>query len=114
MAGSTREMSGRARSSPFSWASPIFIACLGLFGLAAFTASRRTREIGIRKVFGARDRDVVSCCCGSSRSGADRNLIAWPWPGITCSIGCKASHTRISLNPFYFIRRGTAALLIAC
>ena len=37
----------------------IFISCLGLFGLAAFTAGRRTREIGIRKVFGARTRDVV-------------------------------------------------------
>ncbi|MCP4314073.1 MAG: FtsX-like permease family protein [Bacteroidetes bacterium] len=31
----------------------IFIACLGLFGLASYTTERRTREIGIRKVFGA-------------------------------------------------------------
>ncbi len=35
----------------------IFVACLGLFGLATFTAERRTREIGIRKVLGA---DVTS------------------------------------------------------
>jgi putative ABC transport system permease protein len=31
----------------------IFIACLGLFGLASFTTERRTKEVGIRKVFGA-------------------------------------------------------------
>ncbi|HEY4063684.1 MAG TPA: ABC transporter permease [Puia sp.] len=38
----------------------IFISCMGLFGLAAFTANQRTREIGIRKVLGAGVPDLVS------------------------------------------------------
>jgi putative ABC transport system permease protein len=37
----------------------LFIACLGLFGLAAYTAERRTKEIGIRKALGATSRQIV-------------------------------------------------------
>jgi putative ABC transport system permease protein len=37
----------------------VIVACLGLYGLAAFTAERRTKEIGIRKVLGARTRDII-------------------------------------------------------
>ncbi len=38
----------------------IFIACLGLFGLASFMAAQRTREIGVRKVFGARTGQIIT------------------------------------------------------
>ena len=37
----------------------IFIGCLGLFGLAAYTAERRKKEVGIRKVLGASVQGVV-------------------------------------------------------
>jgi len=38
----------------------IFVACLGLFGLATFTAEQRTKEIGIRKVLGADVKGIVA------------------------------------------------------
>ena len=51
----------------------IFIACLGLFGLAAFTAGRRTKEIGLRKTFGARTSDIdLPAALAILDSGVDR------------------------------------------
>ncbi|HEY9048129.1 MAG TPA: FtsX-like permease family protein [Ohtaekwangia sp.] len=41
----------------------IVISCLGLFGLASFTAERRTKELGIRKVLGANVRQLISMLC---------------------------------------------------
>jgi ABC-type antimicrobial peptide transport system permease subunit len=41
----------------------IFISCLGLFGLASFTAERRTKEIGVRKILGATVSQVVLLLC---------------------------------------------------
>ncbi len=52
------EMNMRSVLSAFTILS-VFVACLGLFGLAAFTIRQRVKEIGIRKVLGAGIRDIV-------------------------------------------------------
>lgn len=57
----------------------VFIACLGLFGLAAFTAERRTKEIGVRKALGASRADIVGMLLWQfTRPVLWANLIAWP------------------------------------
>jgi putative ABC transport system permease protein len=57
----------------------IFIACLGLFGLAAFIAEQRTKEIGIRKVVGATAREIVLMINRDfMRLVGIANLVAWP------------------------------------
>src|SRR5262249_45252765 len=92
----------------------IFIACLGLFGLAAFTAGRRTKEIGIRKVFGARDRDVVFLLLWQfSVPILIANLIAWPVAWYYLHDWLNGFAYRITLSPFYFAGVGLMALVIA-
>jgi putative ABC transport system permease protein len=57
----------------------IFVATLGLFGLASFTTERRTKEIGIRKVMGASVRDIVILLTTDfTKLVLLANLIAWP------------------------------------
>ncbi|MGH6890238.1 MAG: ABC transporter permease [Rhizomicrobium sp.] len=92
----------------------IFIACLGLFGLAAFTAQRRTREIGVRKVFGAKTGDVVRLLLWQfSIPVLIANLIAWPVAWYWLHNWLESYAYRITLSPFYFLAAGAAALAIA-
>jgi len=92
----------------------IFIACMGLFGLAAFTAGRRTREIGIRKVFGARVRDVLGLLWWQfSAPVLLANLIAWPAAWYYLHGWLQGFVYRVSLSPLYFFVAGFGALLIA-
>ena len=57
----------------------VAVACLGLFGLAAFTVERRTKEIGIRKVMGAGVVDIVRLLVYQfSKPVILANIIAWP------------------------------------
>lgn len=57
----------------------IFVATLGLFGLASFTTERRTKEIGIRKVMGASVKDIVLLLTSDfTKLVLLANMIAWP------------------------------------
>lgn len=92
----------------------IFIACLGLFGLAAFTAGRRTKEIGIRKVFGARTGNIVFLLLWQfSIPVLIANLIAWPVAWYYLQGWLESFAYRITLNPLYFLGAGLLALVIA-
>jgi len=92
----------------------IFIACLGLFGLSAFTVERRTREIGVRKVFGARTRDIVRLLLWQfSIPVLIANLIAWPVAWFYLRHWLEGYAYRIPLSPVYFLAGGLAALVIA-
>ncbi|MES1262841.1 MAG: FtsX-like permease family protein, partial [Peristeroidobacter soli] len=57
----------------------VFLACLGLFGLSIYTAQRRTREIGIRKVMGAGTGDIMRLLLWAfSKPVFWGSLVAWP------------------------------------
>jgi putative ABC transport system permease protein len=92
----------------------IFIAAMGLFGLAAFSTERRTKEIGLRKTFGARTRDIILMLLWQfSIPVLVANLIAWPVTYYYLRHWLEEHAYRINLNPLYFIGAGAVALLIA-
>jgi putative ABC transport system permease protein len=92
----------------------VVIGCLGLFGLAAFTAERRTKEIGIRKVLGARTRDIVRLLVWQfSRLVLVANLIAWPLAWWAMRDWLNGFDLRIPLDPWLFVVAGLLALTIA-
>jgi putative ABC transport system permease protein len=92
----------------------VIIGCLGLFGLAAFTAERRTKEIGIRKVLGARTRDIVQLLVWQfSRPVIVANLIAWPIAWWLMRDWLNSFDQRIPLTPLPFVIAAAIALGIA-
>jgi putative ABC transport system permease protein len=92
----------------------IFIACLGLFGLAAFSTERRTREIGLRKTFGAGTGDIVWMLLRQfSGPVLIANAIAWPVAWYYLHDWLQGFAYRIALSPLYFLGAGAAALAIA-
>ena len=92
----------------------IFIGCLGLFGLAAFTAERRTKEIGIRKVLGATAPNIVRLLLKEFVIlVAVANVIAWPVAFWVMKGWLKDFSYRISLNVWVFVGAGLLTLFIA-
>ena len=92
----------------------VIIGCLGLFGLAAFTAERRTKEIGIRKVLGARTADIVRLLIWQfSRPVLIANIIAWPLAWWAMRDWLNGFDVREPLTPLPFLAAGLLAMLIA-
>jgi putative ABC transport system permease protein len=92
----------------------ILIACLGLFGLAAFATERRTKEIGVRKVMGATVADIVGLFTGEfGKLVLVANLIAWPVAYFLMQRWLENFAYRIDINAFVFVGAGLAALAAA-
>ena len=92
----------------------VFIACLGLFGLASFAAERRTKEIGVRKVLGASTRNLVGLLLNEFvRLVILANVFAWPLAYVAMSRWLDNFAYRIDLGWTTFILAGALAMGIA-
>ena len=92
----------------------IFVASLGLFGLASFTAQRRIKEIGIRKVLGASVSNLVLMLSKEFAILVGiANLIAWPIAYYAMHRWLQDFAYRIDLEIWAFVWSGFLALFIA-
>ena len=92
----------------------IFIACLGLFGLASFMAELKTKEIGVRKVLGATVPGIVILLSKEYVKWlAVANLLAWPLAYYAMHTWLQNFAFRIGITIWPFLLAGGAALFIA-
>jgi len=92
----------------------IFIACLGLFGLAAFEALQRTKEMGIRKVLGASAAGIsVLLSKEFTKWVLLANIIAWPVAYYAMNRWLQNFAYRINIGPLIFIQSAVLALIVA-
>lgn len=99
----------------FFAAIAIFVACLGLFGLASYTAEQSTKEIGIRKVLGASAGSLFfKLARNYIKWVLAANLIAWPLTYFMINTYWLSSFPfRISISLWMFIGAGVSAFTIA-
>jgi putative ABC transport system permease protein len=92
----------------------IFVACLGLLGLAAYTTEQRRKEIGIRKILGASVSGIVSLLSLSFlKLVLLANLVAWPLAWYAMHQWLQNFTYRVDIEWSIFMVSGLIALLIA-
>ena len=92
----------------------VSIACLGLFALSAFTAERRTQEIGVRKAMGASAGDILKLLLWQfTQPVLWANLIAWPLAFLTMRWWLSGFAYRVDQPPWTFLASGAVAIAIA-
>ena len=92
----------------------LFIACLGMFGLASFTAEQRTKEVGVRKVLGAKVTGIVLLLSKEfTKYVLLANIFAWPVAYFVLNkwLGSFAYH--IDMQWWMFIIPGLIAFTVA-
>ena len=92
----------------------IFVACLGLFGLAIFSSEQRTKEIGIRKILGASTENIVRLLYRELIFPVViANILAWPFAYYTMERWLQDFAYRINLGLGIFIFGGVLVFAIA-
>ncbi len=92
----------------------ILIACLGLFGLAAFTTEQRTKEVGIRKILGASVPGIVVLLLKDfAKWVLISNIIAWPIAYFALSKWLEDFAYRVDISFWTFVLASVIAILIA-
>ena len=92
----------------------ILVACLGLFGLAAFLAEQKTKEIGVRKTLGASVPSIVIMLSKQFLKWVVlANIIAWPAAYLLMNNWLQDFAYRINLNVMIFIYSGFIVVAIA-
>jgi len=92
----------------------IIISCLGLFGLASYSAEKRVKEVGIRKVMGATVQSLATLLSKHFvKLVLISNLIAWPLAWWAVRTWLQDYAYRIEISWWVFILAGVAAMMIA-
>ena len=92
----------------------VFIACLGLFGLASFTLEQRTKEIGVRKVLGASVNNIIFLLSKEfAKLVLIANILAWPLAFYAMNRWLGNFAYRIGIGWDLFVLSGVLAIFIS-